>query len=45
MNNKDNPHENEIKEINQEKDTTKALPEPERLNEQRRWLEAIQDCV
>ena len=37
--------DNEKKEVSQEKDTTKALPEPERLNEQRRWLEAIQDCV
>ncbi len=37
--------DNEKKEVNQEKDTTKALPEPERLNELRRWLEAIQDCV
>ena len=37
--------DNEKKEVSQEKDTTKALPEGTRLNEQRRWLEAIQDCV
>ncbi len=36
--------DNEKKEVNQEKDTTKALLN-QKADEQRRWLEAIQDCV